>query len=301
MVPVGPFLPFGRGGGIVPGRGVMEQGAGGQVLGMAGQVVLPRVSGRADGQGGLVHELARGQAADVAFGIVKGHIHRGIPVEIDGGVAGAHMQLHGRIALLEIVELGDEPGQGQTGGGIDGQGAEVVLQQLGDLFVDLLEGVEVDVAQAFAFRRQGNGTGQAVEQGKAQFLFQTGDAVADSAGGQAQVPGRGLEAHVAGRDGEGLDVDEAGVIVEDAGDAAGTLTVFAVGKRHIVSLEIPARKGRGMRTDICRKEDIPFFTGFRQYGQACPTRRPPGRAAVPAKRGAGPEFLKIYCYFNMLY
>ena len=58
------------------------------------------------------------------------------------------------------------------------------------------------------------------------------------------MPGRGLEAHVTGRDGEGLDVDEAGVIVEDAGDAAGTLTVFAVGKRHIVSLEIPpARAG----------------------------------------------------------
>ena len=58
MVPVGPFLPFGRGGGIMPGGGVMEQGAGGQVLGMAYQVVLLRVLGRADGQGGLVHELA---------------------------------------------------------------------------------------------------------------------------------------------------------------------------------------------------------------------------------------------------
>ena len=58
MVPVGPFLPFGRGGGIMPGGGVMEQGAGGQVLGMAYQVVLLRVLGGADGQGGLVHELA---------------------------------------------------------------------------------------------------------------------------------------------------------------------------------------------------------------------------------------------------
>ena len=165
-------------------------------------------------------------------------------MEIDGGVAGAHMQLHGGVALLEVAELGDEPGQGQTGGGIDGQGAEVVLQELGDLLIDLLESIEVDVAQALALRCQGDGAGQAVEQREAQLLFQAGDTVADSAGGQAKMPGRGLEAHVTGRDGEGLDVDEAGVIVEDAGDAAGTLTVFAVGKRHIVSLEIPpARAG----------------------------------------------------------
>ena len=50
MVPVGPFLPFGRGGGIMPGGGVMEQGAGGQVLGMAYQVVLLRVLGEQTGR-----------------------------------------------------------------------------------------------------------------------------------------------------------------------------------------------------------------------------------------------------------
>ena len=193
-------------------------------------------------------------------------------MEIDGGVAGAYMQLHGGVALLEVAELGDEPGQGQTGGGINGQGAEVVLQELGDLLIDLLESIEVDVAQAFPLRCQGNGAGQAVEQGKAQFFFQAGDAVADSAGGQAKMPGRGLEAHVAGRDGEGLDVDEAGVIVEDAGDAAGTLTIFAVGKRHIVSLEIPPERGRGYGQIYVAKGIFLSSWAFVNTDRMCPGR-----------------------------
>ena len=204
-------------------------------------------------------------------------------MEIYGSVAGTHMQLHGGIALLEVAQLGDEPGQGQTGGGIDGQGAEIVLQQLGDLLIDLLERVEVDIAQAFALRCQGDGAGQAVEQGEAQFLFQTGDAVADSAGGQAKMPGRGLEAHVTCRDSEGLDVDEAGVIVEDAGDAAGTLTVFAVGKRHVVSLEIPPERGRGYGQMYAEEGIILYFMGFRQYGQA-------GHPRAHGRPQAGPDW-----------
>ena len=195
------------------------------------------------------------------------------------------MQLHGRVALLEIVELGNEPGQGQAGGRVDGQGADVVLQQLRDLLIDLLEGVEIHVAQAFAFGRQGHGAGQAVEQGEAQFLFQAGDAVAHGTGGQAQVAGRGLEAHVAGRDGEGLDIDEAGVLVEDTGDAAGTLAVLALGWRHEVSL---ARRG-----DVEKRGSFTFRGhGIRATGPGT-TAQQTGREMTGTRPGKG-RFYELF-------
>jgi hypothetical protein len=55
-----------------------------------------------------------------------------------------------------------------------------------------------------------------------------------------------------------------------------------------------------MRTDICREGDIPFFMGFRQYGQGGRRRRIRGRDEIYSTMEHYGGLFKKQCYYNML-